>query len=141
MPVLLLVGAGHTHLFLVRHADELAAAGYRVQLLAPRLFDYSGVASATAAGAVSAGTGRIDVRALATVTKVELHEGTLEPLDPQARVAVTANGERLPFDVLSLNIGSVVAPADMHVHPSVLRVMPLSSLAELDVRLRAAGTA
>ena len=34
-PALLLVGAGHTHLHLLAHADELTAAGYRVRLLAP----------------------------------------------------------------------------------------------------------
>ncbi len=137
MPELLLVGAGHAHLFLIRHAAVLVAAGYRVQLLAPRSFDYSGLASATAAGAVPGDTGRIDVRALAAASSVELHEGTLESLDPEARVAVTSDGGRLPFDVLSLNIGSVVAPADVRVHPSVLRVKPLSGLADLEARLRA----
>ncbi len=136
-PTLLLVGAGHAHLHLVEHAGVLAAAGYRVQLLAPRWFDYSGLASATAAGAVSGDTGRVDVRALAAASSVELHEGTLESLDPAARIAVTSDGGRLPFDVLSLNIGSVVAPADVRVHPTVVRVKPLSGLADLEARLRA----
>lgn len=48
MTDLLLVGAGHSPLHVVRRAVELTAAGYRVHLLAPRFFDYSGVASATA---------------------------------------------------------------------------------------------
>ena len=136
---LLLVGAGHAHLHLVAHADELVAAGYRVQLIAPRYFDYSGVASATAAGAVPADTGRIDVRALAAAASVELHEGTLSSIETGTRCAVTADGARLPFDVLSLNIGSVVEPAGVTVHPSVLRVKPLRGLADLDARLRARG--
>lgn len=136
-PVLLLVGAGHAHLHVVRHAAELAAAGYRVVLLAPRYFDYSGVASATAAGVLPRRAGRVDVRSLAAASSVELHEGTLVLLDPVARTAVTSAGAQLAYDVLSLNVGSVVAPEGVAVHPSVLRVKPLRGLAELDARLRA----
>ena len=139
MPVLLLVGAGHAHLYVVKQAGELAVAGYRVQFLAPRFFDYSGVASARAAGALSGDAGRIDVRALAVASGVDFHEGTLESLDAEARIAVTSDGALLRYDVLSINIGSVVAPAGMDIHPSVLRVKPLSGLADLDVRLRALG--
>lgn len=141
MPALLLVGAGHAHLHLVKNAAELAAAGYRVRLVAPRFFDYSGVASATAAGVLRRDTGRIDVQLLAEASGVEFYEGTLTGCDLDARLAVTCGDERLPYDVLSLNIGSVVAPAGMHVDPAVLRVKPLSDLAGLDARLRNAGPA
>lgn len=139
MPVLLLVGAGHAHLHVLRRAGELVAAGYEVHLLAPRYFDYSGVASATAAGALAPDAGRIDVRSLAVACGVELHEGTLASLDPEARIAVTSEGDQLSYDVLSLNIGSVVAPVGMHVDPAVVRVKPLGGLPDLDARLRAAG--
>ena len=136
MPDLLLVGAGHAHLHLVTHAAELIAAGYRIRLLAPRFFDYSGVASAAAAGALPPEAGRIDVRALAGLSGVEFHEGTVESLDVHSRNAGTSDGAALSYDVLSLNIGSVVAPASMKIHPTVLSVKPLSGLADLDMRLR-----
>ncbi len=139
MPVLLLVGAGHAHLHVLKRAAELASAGYRVHLLAPRFFEYSGLASATAAGALGSDAGRIDVRALAGACGVEFHEGMLESLDPEVRIAVASDGTQLPYDVLSVNIGSVVAPPNMRVDPAVLRVKPLSGLADLDVRLRALG--
>lgn len=138
MSDLLLVGAGHAHLHVVKRAGELAAAGYRVRLLAPRYFDYSGVASARAAGVLDSNAGRIDVQALAGASGVQFHEGTLVGLDPVAQVAVTSDGEQLAYDVLSFNIGSVVAPVGLDVHPSVLRVKPLSNLADLDARIRAA---
>ncbi len=141
MSVLLLVGAGHAHLHLIRHAAELTAAGYRVRLLAPRFFDYSGVASATAAGALAADAGRIDVRALAVRCGVELIEGRLASLELGARVALTSGGTRVRYDVLSLNIGSVVAPAGLLVGDGVATVKPLSGLADLDARLRALGPA
>ncbi|WP_338748180.1 NAD(P)/FAD-dependent oxidoreductase [Janibacter alittae] len=132
----LLVGAGHAHLHLIRHADELTAAGYEVRLLAPRYLDYSAVASATAVGDLPRGAGRVDVRALA-VAGVDFHESTLASLDPQRRVATGADGARFDYDVLSLNIGSVVAPRGMRVHPSVVRVKPVAALLELGARLAA----
>lgn len=141
---LLLVGAGHGHLHALTRAPELASAGYRVHLLAPPFFDYSGVASATAAGTLPGDVGRVDVRALAAASGVTFHEGTLASLDTDRRVATSSEGEHLPYDVLSLNIGSVVAPGGIRVDPGVVRVKPLGALAELDVRLRAldhAGTA
>ncbi|PFG32868.1 NAD(P)/FAD-dependent oxidoreductase [Sanguibacter antarcticus] len=137
MTTLLLVGAGHGHLYVMNHARELAAEGYHVHLLAPRFFDYSGVASATAAGTVARDTGRVDVQALAARNSVEHHVDTLALLDLAARVARTAAGLELAFDVVSLNIGSVVAETGTSVHPSVVRVKPLSGLADLDARLRA----
>ena len=100
--------------------------GYRVHLLAPRYFDYSGVASARATGALGDDAGRIDVAALAAGSGVRFHQGTLVGLDQEAHLAVTSDGARLAYDVLSLNIGSVVSPADIDVHPSVIRVKPLS---------------
>ncbi len=140
MPRLLLIGAGHAHLHVVKRARQLAAAGYQLQLVAPRHFDYSGLASATAAGAIPNSAGRIDVRALATASGVELHEGTLVGLDAEARIATTSTGTRLSYDVMSINIGSVVATAGMDVHRTVVKVKPLSGLSDLDVRLRALGT-
>lgn len=135
MSDLLLVGAGHGHLYVVTHAAELEKAGYRLHLLAPRHFHYSGVASATAAGTLPPDEGRIDVAALARRHGVTFHEGTLAGLDREARVATTADGAEMPYDVLSLNIGSVVAARDMHVDDDVLRVKPLSSLNLLGDRL------
>lgn len=137
MPVLLLVGAGHAHMYVVKRAAELAAAGYQVHLLAPPFFDYSGVASATAAGELASKAGRIDVRSLADACGVDFHEGLLESLDPDTRTACSSDGIQLSYDVLSFNIGSVVAPVGMRIHPAVVRVKPLSGLADLDDRLRA----
>ncbi|MBD8869795.1 NAD(P)/FAD-dependent oxidoreductase [Nocardioides donggukensis] len=141
---LLLVGAGHAHLYVVKHAAELLAAGYRVTLLSPRTFHYSGVASAAAAGELPADTGRIDVAALAGHAGVEHHDGVLADLDLETRTARAGDGTELTYDVISLNIGSVVAPPDMTVDDAVLRVKPLSALESLgahlaDPRLRGAA--
>ncbi len=139
MTELLLVGAGHAHLHVVRQAADLVAAGYRVHLLAPRYFYYSGVASAVAAGVVAVEDGRIDVAALAHRSGVTFHEGVLAALDLDQHLASTADGAELTYDVLSLNIGSVVSPPGMTVESGVLRVKPLSSLSGLGDLLDAGG--
>ncbi len=141
MPELLLVGAGHAHLHLISHARDLVAAGYRVRVRAPATFDYSGVASATAAGSLPVAAGRIDIAALAALHDVELVAGTLTDLDLTARVATASSGVTLAYDVLSLNLGSVVETRGLVVSEEVLRVKPLSDLAELSARLDAAPAA
>ncbi len=141
--LLLLVGAGHGHLHLLRHADRLTAVGYRVTLVAPRWFDYSGTASAVAAGGEDAGTGRVDVAALAR-GRVEHRVDLVTAVDLAARTARTRDGETVAWDVVSLNIGSVAAVPDGLVPDGlgddVLRVKPLSSLTGLREHLRGAPT-
>ncbi len=135
MPHLLLVGAGHAHLHLLAHADDLLAAGYRVTVLAPATFDYSGVASATAAGDLPAATGRIDVRALTTRHGVTLVEDTMVGLDVEHRTATTSGGDEIAYDVVSLNLGSVAGTHGIDLDEGVVRVKPLAALADLAARL------
>lgn len=139
MTELLLVGAGHAHLYLVKHAAALLDAGYRVHLLAPRYFHYSGVASASAAGPMAPDEGRINVAALARRSGVTFHEGTLASLDLARRLAGTSDRREIGYDVLSLNIGSVVASPGFPVDPQVLRTKPLGELGRLGARLAAAA--
>ncbi len=105
---LLLVGAGHAHLHLLRHASRLDAAGYRTTLVAPRWFDYSGTASGISAGDRDPAEGRIDVAALAQHHRVGHRPGLVIAVDPVARTATMDDGSRLEWDVVSFNIGSVV---------------------------------
>lgn len=135
---LLLVGAGHTHLHLLRRADDLIAAGYDVRLLAPAEFRYSGVASATATGALPTRTGTVDVAALAARHSIEHHVGMLTQIDLENHRARCDGGQWLDFDVISFNIGSVAARNGIDVGEDVLTVKPLEKLADLDRRVTAA---
>lgn len=113
-PRLLLVGAGHAHLHLIDRAAELAPH-YDLVLVAPRWFHYSGTASAVATGDLPASAGRVDVAALAARRGVRHLLGRVADLDPAARTARTDDGTELTFDVVSLNLGSVVAPSPVDV--------------------------
>ncbi len=140
-PRLLLVGAGHTHLHLLRQSRALHDAGYLVTLLAPPVFRYSGVASATATGDLPESEGSIDVAALAASAGVTYEAGRLVALDQEARVARTDDGCELGYDVVSFNIGSVVDPDAMSVEDAVVRVKPLDGLLGLQERLRSTPAA
>lgn len=136
---LLLVGAGHAHLHLLRHAHQLRHAGYVVTLVAPPWFDYSGVAAGVAVGARDPEAGRIDVAHLARGQVDHRHTRVTE-LDPDTRVAVCEDGEAIRWDVVSLNIGSVAAtPPGVHVHDDVVRVKPLDDLRRLRERVAEPG--
>lgn len=134
-PRLLLVGAGHAHLHLVRHAPRLARAGYDVTVVAPRWFDYSGVASAVAAGGRDRADGRIDVAAL-TRGRLDHREGVVTEVDLTGRTVGTDDRRTVAWDVVSFNIGSVAGlPAGVPVAGSAVRVKPLGSLHTLRDRL------
>lgn len=135
---LLLVGAGHGHLPLIRAASRLRAAGYEVTLVAPRWFHYSGTASAVAAGDLAPEQGRIDVTALARRHGVTHLAALVTDLDVSARTARTDTGLDLTWDVLSLNVGSVVDPRSVRVGEGVVRVKPLPALGVLTQHLRQA---
>lgn len=134
---LLLVGAGHAHLHLVRHAGRLARAGYRTTLVAPASFDYSGAASSTATGGRDREDGRIDVAALARTGPAEHRPGVVTAVDPVARTAIADDGAVIEWDVMSLNIGSVadLAPVPTRGTP-IVRVKPLEDLIGLRERLQ-----
>lgn len=133
---LLLVGAGHAHLHLLRHAARLEAAGYRATLVAPAGFDYSGTASGIAAGDRDPAEGRIDVAALARTNQVDHRPGMVTAVDPVARTATTDDGSLLEWDVVSFNIGSIASlPPQSTGSEAVVGVKPLSELTTLRVRL------
>lgn len=133
---LLLVGAGHGHLHLIRNAERLRAAGYRIVLVAPRWFHYSGTASAIATGDLQPEQGRVDVAALARRHRVEHHVGLVVELDVAARTARTDAAVEIGWDAVSLNVGSVVDPGQIGGGGvGALSVKPLEELAQLAGRL------
>ncbi|MGB3185273.1 MAG: FAD-dependent oxidoreductase [Ornithinimicrobium sp.] len=136
---LLLVGAGHSHLHLLAHAERLTAAGYQVTLVAPGDFRYSGVASASAAGDLSPQRGQISVTQLARAHGVDHVVGRLTDLDLARHRARTDFGAALRWDVLSLNLGSVASSSGIQeIDPGVVRIKPLQDLAFLPSRVEAA---
>ncbi|MBA2777463.1 NAD(P)/FAD-dependent oxidoreductase [Billgrantia kenyensis] len=103
-PRILLVGAGHAHLYLMRNRWRLAEAC--VTVVDPAAFWYSGMAAGVLGGALSPVADRIDPKRLAARHRFDMVRGRLERLDRENRLAVLEDGRTLGYDLLSLNLGS-----------------------------------
>jgi pyridine nucleotide-disulfide oxidoreductase family protein len=107
---LLLVGGGHSHLFVLealrRRAPEwrerLDVAMVSRELETP----YSGMLPGLVAGHYRHKEAHVDLAPLAAAAGVELVRGSIVALDPDARMAVDAQGGQWHFDIASLDIGS-----------------------------------
>ena len=134
---LVLVGAGHAHLHLVREAGRLRASGLEMTLIAPPRFQYSGLASGVLSGALEAEAAEIDVAALTAAFGVRHRPQPVTAIDRETRTLTLAGGATEPFDLLSLNVGSVVFdPHDLADQAGVWPVKPLANLFALRSRLR-----
>src|SRR5213596_2958147 len=104
---LLLVGGGHSHLAVLKSFGDAPAGGVRLALLSPsRHAFYSGMVPGVVAGHYRPGDCRIDLAALAARARARFLLDSAAGVDPAKREVTTARGERLHYDVLSLDIGS-----------------------------------
>lgn len=109
MKRVLLIGAGHGHLVLLRSLAEKPLYGARITLVTPNARQiYSGMLPGILAGLYRRPETEIDVTALAERSYVELVLGTVERLDAAHRVAFLKGGDKISYDLASLNAGSLI---------------------------------
>ena len=110
MKRLLLVGAGHAHLEVLRRMGETRDAGVEATLVAPYpWFTYSGMLPGFIAGHYEIDELTLDVARLCAGVGVTHVPGSVVRLDPEAREATCASGQVIAFDLVSLDVG--VEPA------------------------------
>ena len=130
LPRLILLGAGHAHLLLLARAKALREAGLDPLLIAPRHFHYSGLATGVLSGALPTDANRVDVEALARRHDVAFIQDKATSIDRARKAVALRDGESVPYDLLSLNIGSVIA-RPIPGKGEVRAVKPLSEVARL----------
>lgn len=139
MKRVLLLGAGHAQLAVLADLMRQRLPGGEVLLVTPQAqLLYSGMVPGLIAGRYTAGDCTIDVGALAKAAGVPLRIGRAVALDAQAREVTLADGERIGYDLLSLNTGPVqdrerIPGAREHA----LFVRPIEAFVELWQRTRA----
>jgi len=133
---LLLVGGGHSHLAVLKSFGDTPAPGARLALLSPsgHAF-YSGMVPGVVAGHYRPGDCRIDLAALAARAGARFLLDSAAGVDPAKREVTTARGERLHYDVLSLDIGSSAGDPSGAAERA-LRVRPVESFLAGWERLR-----
>ncbi len=130
-----LVGAGHAHLEVVRRAAALRAEGVGITVIAPRSFHYSGLASPVAAGLLAPQEASIDVAALAARCGVAHRDAKVDAIDLPARRVRADDGSWHHYTAVSFNVGSVSRTDQLVVAPRVTVTKPLASLQGLAAQL------
>lgn len=141
-PRIVLVGAGHGHMVVARQAAILVRAGLELTVVDPGEFSYSGMAPAVLAGDLPAAANRIDPAAVVAVHGGRFVRATVAGLDLTARRVLLSDGATLPYDAVSLDIGSGIDLSGIAGLAEVaLPVKPVANLAwlrrELETRLTA----
>jgi pyridine nucleotide-disulfide oxidoreductase family protein len=135
---LVLVGGGHAHLHVLREWRRRPMPGVELLLVSPSAQQwYSGMVPGFLAGRYEAGELRIDLAALARCAGATLVVTAAESVSAAERVVV-AGGERIPFDVCSLDVGSGMAGAEIPgVREHAVALRPMENAVELRNRLDA----
>jgi len=115
---ILLIGAGHAHLAVLRNLAKKPLYGSRITLVTPQEKQiYSGMLPGLVAGHYRLDDVRIDVARFAAGVHVEFVQGAVVTLDLAEHVAKLRDGAELPYDFVSLNVGAAVdAPFDGSQH-------------------------
>lgn len=109
MKRILLAGAGHAHLVVLRDFAKQPLYGARLTIVSqyPRQV-YSGMLPGLIAGHYRRAETEIDVARLAERAYAELVRSEVAALDPGRRVATLRDGAEIGYDFASLNVGSLM---------------------------------
>jgi selenide,water dikinase len=130
---ILLVGAGHAHLVVLRSLAREPLHGARLALVSPHAKQiYSGMLPGVIAGHYRREQAEIDVARLAERAHAEFIPGEVAAFDAGSRSATLKDGAELEFDCASLNAGSL---ADTTVPGSARHALPVKPFEPLVERL------
>ena len=106
---LVLLGGGHAHVHVLADLARQPVAGCEVLMVTPYARQmYSGMVPGLVAGHYRTAQCAIALPPLAQAAGVQMVEGAAVGLDAAARTVLLADGERLPYDLLSLDTGAVM---------------------------------
>ena len=137
-----LVGAGHAHLYSLKRAAEFARRGGELIAIAPESFWYSGLATGMLGGRYAPEQDQVDVEALVTCGGKggRFIRDRVTAMDPVSKSLRLAGGGTLGYDMLSLNLGSETRPFPGE-GGRVFAIKPLRNLWRLRQALEAARAA
>lgn len=131
MQQLLLIGAGHAHAFVLEAFARQPDSGIAITVVSDSpLAAYSGSVPTWLAGECTLRETQIDVAALCQRANARLILSPANTVNTHEGYVALANGERVNFDVASVNIGSTLASPQQYGDnlPMLLAMRPLSSL-------------
>jgi selenide,water dikinase len=106
---ILLIGAGHAHLVVLKKLAEKPLYGARFMIVTPQARQiYSGMLPGLIAGHYRRDEIEVDVHGLAARASAEYQQGEVQALDLGAKTARLRDGAVLEYDFISLNAGSLI---------------------------------
>lgn len=140
---IVLIGAGHTNLHVVRMWGQSPVPDARLTLISPgSVAAYSGMLPGTLAGLYRPDQMLIDLHRLTQRNNVRLISGVCEEIDVAGRAVKVAGRPVIRFDVASVGIGSVPVHAELvQCHPGFVNIKPMFTFMDrLDAVLRSIET-
>ena len=127
---LVIVGAGHAHLTVLKSLKEFKDAGHRVTVVSSSpLHYYSGMGPGMLSGIYRPEEIRFNVKKMSEDRGAAFVEDNVVKIRPQEKKIDLQSGDEVPYDVLSLNTGSYVpAKEAMPADESVFTVKPIEKL-------------
>jgi selenide, water dikinase len=141
MKRLVLVGGGHAHVEVLRDLALAPDEGVAVTLVTPHpWFTYSGMIPGFVAGHYEIDDLTVELKTLCEQARVELVASTVTLVSAMGREVICANGAVLPYDVLSVDVGShplIGGARGVEKHAIVIRPMEKLLKGWADVLVRA----
>lgn len=130
MKHLVLIGGGHSHAIALREFAKTPLPGIHITLISDVLqTPYSGMLPGYLAGFYTFDEAHIDLRPLAKLAQAEFCCDRAIALDLQQNQVLCANRPPIPFDVLSIDIGST--PATLNVPGAATYAIPAKPVPKL----------
>lgn len=126
MKKIVLVGGGHSHVYVIKKLQEESIKDTDITLISPSRYQYySGMFSGYAEGLYTEDDIRIDLIKLTRNSDVNWIEGAVTSIDPEQKVILTDKGKVIDYDAISFDIGSLTAGIDVPgVFENTTRVKP-----------------
>lgn len=111
---LLLIGAGHAHLFFLKQLQKTSLSGAEITLLHPFEHQYlAEMFSGYAEDVYQLDDIRMDVRRLTNDAGVSWIKEAAVSIDPDQKAILTDGGQILDYDAVSFNIGALTSGTDL----------------------------
>ncbi|MGE5615927.1 MAG: FAD-dependent oxidoreductase, partial [Bacillota bacterium] len=142
MKRLLLAGGGHAHVEVLRRFADAIPAGWEITLVSPYERQlYSGMVPGVIAGHYALDDCAIALGPLATRAGARFQRASVSLVDPVRREAMLADGNKIAYDLLSLDIGCAMTIASAPRFAHAIPIRPLERAIEAWDRLRDAALA
>ncbi|MDX2500964.1 MAG: FAD-dependent oxidoreductase [Deltaproteobacteria bacterium] len=126
---LVVVGAGHAHLTVLKNLEEFKQSGHRVTVVsASSLHYYSGMGPGMLSGIYRPEEIRFNVRKMSEDRGAAFVEDNVVNIRPREKKIDLQSGDEMSYDVLSLNTGSFVPAMGAMTDEYVFTVKPIEKL-------------